>query len=125
MQLDELPTNFDWDTHDWQQCFTASASGTSGVEVRAAGPGGAPLDRAIAVEDIAEVVAWVGWESDGPNLVAIVRLASDEWAAVNGWADYTGWGCRDGVTWWIGSSREAVELGGLDEFDRERLAGVA
>lgn len=53
-------------------------------------------------EDVAEVMRGAVYNSrdyggDGDDLVAIVRLRSGGFAALEGWADYTGWDCGSGL----------------------------
>jgi hypothetical protein len=46
----------------------------------------------FGLDDVAEVVASVEGENDGPNWAAIVRLRSGKHAYVEAGCDYAGWG---------------------------------
>lgn len=93
-----------------------------------------PKVDAICTHDVAEVTDWfISYHSGGRyevgsgdtgtelDLVAVLRLWDGRWASVQGWNDYTGWGCQDGSTVAIGESREQVIRFGLDEEGRRKL----
>lgn len=124
MELAELPVNEDWITEDWKMCFAATAEDTSGVEHRTATVPSHPVMQAIEPRRIAEVVRFRGESPEGWSsvlLYAVVRLHDGLWASLEAWADTSGWGCRDGVTWHIGNTQEDVERWGLDDEGRRAL----
>lgn len=76
-----------------------------------------PYDGPLEVAEV-ERCFWsyhgVAFDDDGTELTvyALVRLTDGNWA---------GWGCQDGITWWIGATRDAVVANGLDEEGRRAL----
>jgi hypothetical protein len=95
---------------------------------------GAPTVDRITSDQVAEVAEWcVTYHGGDPyvagsgdtgselDLVAILRLKDGRWASVQGWNDYTGWGCRDGSQMSIGATKEQVVRFGLDDEGRTKL----
>lgn len=110
MKLDDLPTNDDWETLDWQQCFDYG----SPARLVTAADLPAPTDRQITADDIEEVEAWCGTSPDGwgsVDIVALLRLTDGQHAALIAWADTTGWGCQDEVEWTIGTRDAVIRMG--------------
>lgn len=95
---------------------------------------GASAGNPVAPGDVAEVTDWYVTYNGGPpyvagsgdtgtelTLIAILRLKDGRWAALQGWNDYTGWGCQDGAEMKVGESREQVVRFGLDDDGRRKL----
>lgn len=95
---------------------------------------GAPVGNPITPADVAEVTDWYVTYHEGPpyiagsgdtgselTLIAILRLHDGRWVALQGWNDYTGWGCQDGAEMKVGGSREQVVRFGLDDDGRRKL----
>lgn len=107
--------------------ITGRGSYAPGRELRWVGEG--PSVEYDGPLDVAEIERcyWsyygVPFADDGTELVlyALVRLADGNFAAVDAWNDYTGWGCQDGLTWWVGATRDAVVAHGLDDEGRRYL----
>lgn len=124
MKIEELPTNEDWLADDWAQCFASTAEYTRGVLHRTAAVPTEPDPIVITPDMVTEVVRFHGTSPEGWSSVecyAVVRLTDGRWASLSAWADTTGWGCQDGVTWHIGESQEQVERWGLDDDGRKAL----
>ena len=69
---------------------------------------------------------WAPGEGAGSELelAVVVRLRDGRWAAIEGWNDYTGWGCQDGADVRVGFSEEDVIRGGLTQEARAKLGLV-
>jgi hypothetical protein len=66
---------------------------------------------------------WAPGDATGTelSLYAVLRLRNGQWASVEAWNDYTGWGCQDGAVVRIGDTEEAVVLQGLSVEGRSTL----
>jgi hypothetical protein len=74
------------DTYDWGEAFKYARSNVESVigdEVSEDG-----FDR----EDVAQILALIEGENDGPEWVGIFRLADRRFAMLAASCDYTGWG---------------------------------
>lgn len=87
------------------------------------------IQRAICYQDIAEVVRyavsyhgaqWKPGDETGTelSLCAVARAKDGRWVAVEGWNDYTGWGCQDGADIRVGATEDQVVRYGLSESAR-------
>ncbi|NUS57064.1 MAG: hypothetical protein HOV66_19740 [Streptomycetaceae bacterium] len=54
-------------------------------------------------------------------IVLLGTLRDGRWFALEGWNDYTGWGCQDNVDTFIGASREDAIRNGLTVEGRHHL----
>lgn len=77
----------------------------------------------LTIEGIAEVVRGAVYNSrddggDGDDLAAIVRLGSGRYAALEGWADYTGWDCQSGLEVSLHDTAEDAWLHGIGTDSR-------
>lgn len=63
------------------------------------------------------------WTNDDPELVfcAIIVDTVGDYYAVEGWTDYTGWGCRDDVTWYGPFNSVMTAANNLDRESRRHL----
>lgn len=55
------------------------------------------------------------------SLYVIARLKDGRWLGLEGWNDYTGWGCQDGADAYFGTSREDVIANGITNDGRSAL----
>lgn len=125
MLITELPTNDDWSVDDWRQIFPNAPEGysTSCTGTHWAPLGGSAPD--VTAERIARIHGWQGHSPEGGgsrNFACVVELTDGAWAACMAWADYTGWGCQDGVEWRVAADLPSIVSYGLDREGRERLA---
>lgn len=97
MHADELPTPEFWGPGDWCEVLNKPATwyGQNG-------------DAGMITAERIEAVLWL--EADSPegwgsvDMACLVRLTDGAFAMCEAWADTTGWGCRDGVTWKVAPS---------------------
>lgn len=108
--VEDMRTGYDWSEAVGFSCKSASAlPGYSGPV--AWGP-----------DDIAEVLASDEGENDGPNWIALLRLADGRLVAMSAGCDYTGWDCQAGGGSLVGGpDLEAMHRLGLDPNERERM----
>jgi len=72
----------------------------------------------VEKELVANVLAEVPGEADGPNWHAIVKMVDGKFGYLTGWCDYSGWGCQDGGKLTITKTiKEAVNLAEDDTYD--------
>lgn len=114
MNVEELPTTEDFTTNDWREVTgthwdsQAVAYSNRGFKARDASKIVKRADELLHVTDIAEVLRLYATTSGGSpchdlDAVIVVALRDGRWALCEAWTDCTGWGCRDGVDWWVGS----------------------
>lgn len=125
MHLEDLPTNDVWTASDWCQVLKSEpyGIGTAYTGAHWAPLGGPAPD--ITAERIARVYGWQASSPEGGgsvNFACVVELTDGTWAACMAWADYTGWGCQDGVEWRVAQDLPSVVSYGLDREGRGRLA---
>lgn len=77
----------------------------------------APFQRA----DVAEVIAAVDGENDGPNWIGVFRLNDGRFAFLSAGCDYTGWDCQSGGHAIVDDDLDHLIQFGLGEDDRVRL----
>lgn len=63
----------------------------------------------ITADDI-KAAAWVSYrDGDGePSLSYLAELHDGRWVYHDSWHDYTGWGCRGGSDFYVGTHDEVV-----------------
>jgi hypothetical protein len=120
----ELPPIGSLGDHDWDMIlmqpvdgYWSSYSGAYSVL------DGGPVED-ISRESIARVDRSYGQSPEGGgsvDLALLVQLTNGSWAACVAWADYTGWGCQDGVQWKVAPNRELAISQGLDREARAKL----
>lgn len=118
---DHLPAVPDhWDTSDWQYVFDADYT-ASGQEWLSASPPPKVTVAPVRPEDVAEVThIWSLSRQEWADqaMAALMRLRDGRWASVETWSDSSGYGCRDGTTWHIGSREDVIRWGLSDEARR-------
>lgn len=94
------------------------------------------IDRAVGLrpdDNLADLLRETVWESayvDSPdgggstNVLGIGRFEDGRWVSVEGWADYTGWGCQCGADFYVSDSRDDVISNGVT-VDMARTLGIA
>lgn len=89
------------DSYDWQEVFKYAPSG---VERR----------------HVAKVIASEDGENDGAEWLGVFKLKNGRFMVLRAGCDYTGWGCQEGGSSSLHSTREEAERMGLtaDEFVR-------
>lgn len=108
-------------SYDWEEVFGEGSGGNCTQDVESLdGTHCAPVLRA----DIAEVLASVNGENDGPDWVCIVRMEDGRFVCAQGGCDYTGWDCRAGNTITVASTLEALLASGVTQEWAERLGVV-
>jgi hypothetical protein len=55
------------------------------------------------------------------DLTIVARLTDGRWLSIEGWNDYTGWGCQDGSEVRVGTSEDDVVWNGLTAEGRTKL----
>lgn len=83
------------------------------------GSGNIPDPSAFA--EITELAARSPEGYGSVDFAFVARLADGTWATCVGWADTTGFGCREQVDWDIQPTREAAIAFGLDQESRNWL----
>lgn len=81
-------------------------------------------EAGIQWDEVQEVVhAWSLAQStgqwDGDEVKYVIVLKDGRWAFIEGWCDYTGWGCQDGAMAYFASSEEELVENHLSVGDRE------
>lgn len=95
---------------------------------------GVPSERvdSITIGQIDEVVRyavsyhsseWKPGDGGGTelDLAVVARLHDGRWVSVEGWNDYTGWGCQDGAYVRVSATEDDVVWHGLSAEARRRL----
>ena len=111
MNFEELPTTEDFTAYDWREVtgFTwdGHAYTNRGFTARDASKIVDATLEVLHVADIAEVLRLYATTAGGVchdlDAVIVVALHDGRWALCEAWTDCTGWGCQDGVDWWVGS----------------------
>lgn len=99
--------------YDWEEVFKYA----NPTPVLGSSASADPFSRA----DVAEIIAAVNGDNDGPDWVGVFRLDDGRFAVVSAGCDYTGWGCQeDGQAASASSLEELVRLG-LSDDERTRL----
>lgn len=123
--------------HPWPHDEIAGDFGTAvcgeygSPDTRPIGVGADRVDPITAYE-VKKVVRWhvsyhgQEWKpgnSTGTelSLVAVLKLRNGQWASVEAWNDYTGWGCQDHSDVRIGDTEDAVVRHGLSTEGRSTL----
>ena len=125
--MSEFPTNAEWAASDWREVLAADDGETphgGGPEFHDVATIPATPAAPFTMRDVKAVHAFNGWSpEDGGSvqLHTLVELHDGRWAVGEAWADYTGWGCRDGVDWRIAADRETAIRLGASEEGREAL----
>jgi len=112
MDENELPTLDAWNAYDWSEVLGRNAE--HAAKMGADGP--------VDAGRIKHVV-WIWAESPegygSVDMACLAELTDGTYAMCEAWADTTGWGCRDGVTWKIGDDLNAA-IAELSEANRAR-----
>lgn len=80
-------------------------------------------EAGVDLNDVREIVHYwsradiEGW--DGDEVKYVITLTDGRWVFVEGWCDYTGWGCQDGADAYYASSEEELVKHHLSVGDRE------
>ncbi|MER7280489.1 hypothetical protein ABT369_39230 [Dactylosporangium sp. NPDC000244] len=124
MLIADLPTNDDWSAYDWSAVLKPGPDdyGSSYTGAHWAPLGGPAPD--ITADRIARIHGWQASSPEGGgsrNFACVVELTDGTWAACMAWADYTGWGCQDGVEWRVAADLPSIVSYGLDCEGRQRL----
>lgn len=109
------------ESYDWPQVF-ASAGVEKGENPGAPKwVGSAPWGRVkkpdenctpFGFDDVADVLASVDGDNDGPSWVCVVALKDGRFSALEGSCDYTGWDCQSGASCVVARSlADCVRLG--------------
>lgn len=99
--------------YDWQQVFryTDNPSNPLTREI---------IHQAYQIDDIAEILATVDGENDGPDWVGAFLMKDGRYLLVRAGCDYTGWDCQaGGSAEWCSTAEELKAIATPEE--RERL----
>lgn len=110
-----------WDVADWDYAFSGCASTPEWV---AASPPPKDTVAPLQPEDVAEVThIWAisGLEYADQDMQALMRLKDGRWACVETWSDSSGYGCRDGTEWHVGTLVDVIRYG-LSEVARSHFS---
>lgn len=102
------------DSSDWEYIFQNFISPTPVL-------GYEGLTGPFSREDVADIVALVEGENDGPDWVAVFRLNDGRFASVSAGCDYAGWGCQERGRAEVGGSLGDILRYGLTDDERQRL----
>lgn len=75
----------------------------------------------FAVDDIADVEAYVEGENDSADWIAFGTLKDGRWFYLRAGCDYTGWDCQASGSSYEGATREDVIRMGMDFGARKRF----
>lgn len=114
--LEELLTDY-----DWAQVFADENAGNVDKIVQIAPPGTVISDTPFSRSDVAEIIAAVNGDYDGPDWLGVFLLHDGRYAVAAGGCDYTGWDCRASNSLTVCKDWNDVLLFGLDDQQRERL----
>lgn len=99
--------------YDWKEAI--DISGIRKV------PGTSVSDADFDMSHVVEVIRASVGENDGPNWIALLRLADGRFACVSAGCDYTGWDCQASGAAYVGSTLQEIARFGLDDRERDRL----
>jgi len=115
MELQDLPTTEDFTEYDWREVLGLDDE-TVTAKARYAGNLTSNLTYALKLGEFTKVIALYATTA-GPRSVcheldAVILIEVEEggWALCEAWTDCTGWGCQDGVEWWIGTEAQIRKL---------------
>ena len=119
MEFKDLPTTEDFTAYDWREvlgCDGMERDGAPTATARYAGDVTSPGRTPLHLEAFTKVVALYA-VTDGPgsvchelDAVILIELVDGGWALCEAWTDCTGWGCQDGVEWWVGTQEQIRKL---------------
>lgn len=109
------------DSSDWAQVFADESDGNVYKIVHTVPPGSTVSDAPMTRDDIAEVLASVNGENDGPDWLGLFRLFDGRYLIASGGCDYTGWDCQTGNNLAVARTLEDAIQFGLDDLEQKRL----
>lgn len=101
MNIEQFPEIEHWSVYDWEVVLD-DANNSAELISKNGSAGRITADRI-------NNVLWI--TADSPegygsvDMACIVQLMDGRYAMCEAWADTTGWGCRDGVSWKVGYNR--------------------
>lgn len=107
--------------YDWAQVFADENAGNVN-KLTTEVPPGAPVSTAPASRsDVAEIIAAVNGDNDGPDWLGVFLLKDGRYLVASGGCDYTGWDCQAGNSMSVAANMADVLAFGLTSDERERL----
>lgn len=118
--LEQLVTDY-----DWAQVFADENAGNVSKAVHKAPPESGVSDAEFTRADVAEIIAAVNGDNDGPDWLGLFRLKDGRVVVASGGCDYTGWDCQAGNSLIACASLADAIQYGLSPQEWERLGGNA
>ena len=107
--------------YDWSEVFGEGTGGNCNGTIQVVPPGAAVDSSGISREMVAEVIATVNGENDGPDWVGLFRLNDGRYLVAEGGCDYTGWDCQAGNSLCVAGSLDDAIKYGLNPEQQQRL----
>lgn len=105
---------------NWAQVFADENSGNVDKTIHVA-PGSIVNQSPMTRADVAEIIAAVNGENDGPDWIGVFRLKDGRFLCASGGCDYTGWDCQAGNNLFVASTLGELMQYGLSDAEKERL----
>lgn len=106
---------------DWAEVFADENSGNVSKTISLAPPGAPVSDATMTRDDVAEIIAAVNGDNDGPDWLGVFRLKDGRYLVASGGCDYTGWDCQAGNHLIVCADMANVLEFGLTPDERARL----
>lgn len=119
MNFEDLPTTDDFTDYDWKEVlgyeyprspakwYDYSATPKLTATARHAADLTSNRRWPVKLDEFEQVLALYATTSGGVchelDAVILIAVEDGDWMLCEAWTDCTGWGCQDGVEWWVGT----------------------
>lgn len=101
---------------DWLEVFKYTSDGDTNKIINYSGNG-----KGFKAEDVKEIIAMEEGENDDATWIGLFLLEDGRYAFVSAGCDYTGWGCQESGSSFVGATLDDMIQYGLGDDDRVRL----
>lgn len=106
------------ENYDWQEAFLCGMRDLRCI------PNDNTPQNAFDREDVKTILGIYEGQNDGESWRIYGQLNDGRFFYLEAWCDYTGWGCQDGGSSTVASSREDIISIGMPDIARERFGIV-
>lgn len=106
---------------DWAEVFADENSGNVSKTIRTCPVGQPVSDATVSRADVAEIIAAVNGDNDGPDWLGLFKLKDGRFLVASGGCNYTGWDCQAGNSLTVCATLDDALKYGMSDEERTRL----